>query len=288
MNEIVRWGRMSLLHYITARLRARLPYLNVLLVGLAYGANQWMFQVFCQPVAPAAVVLVATVSAFLAWPWLGTRPVGMRYAALFLQGALVPVCAYCMLFLGWNSLVVGFLFSWLLVPALTWVPVLVAWQALRRAWVASLPNARAVFAAGALALGFVQAIVEHQYRAIEAAVADLPPGHRHDAAALAAVVPRSYTAERLVGTLFKYHSYMETFDGWRPPLHDPWVNASLWARGGQDFRRPGVREANPLLAPGGLVAQVSLYRSLFPELPVKAACVCANNEDGREYREWNP
>lgn len=279
---------MTHLHRLWAGLHARSPYLNVALVVLAYGANQWVYQVFCQPVAPAAAVLAVTVGAFVAWPWLGRWPASVCYAALFLQGALVPVCAYCAWFLGWGSLAVGVVFGWLLVPALAWAPVLVAGQALWRARTATQPGAWAVFAAGTLAVGLGQAAIEYQYRAVEAAVAGLPPGRRHDPAALALVVPRSYTAERLAGTWFKYHSYLETFDGWRPPLHDPWVNASLWARGGQDFHRPGVREANPLLAPGGLVAQVKLYRALFPDRPVKATCVCADTKDGRGYWEWKP
>jgi len=279
---------MILLHHIVAQLRARQPYLNVVLVGLVYGANQWVFQVFCQPVTPAVALLVATVGAFLAWPWLGLRP-AWRYVALFLQGALVPICAYCLLFLGWGSLVAGIFLAWLLIPVLAWAPVLIGWQSLQRAWTTPLLGARAVFAAGVLAMMLGQVAVERQYRAVEAAVTSLPPGLRHDVAALAATVPRSYTAERLAGTLFKYHNYLETYDGWRPPLHDPWVNVSLWIRGGQDFNRLGAREANPLLLPtGGLAAQVGLYRRLFPDRPVKAACVCADTQDGRKYLEWKP
>ena len=83
--------------------------------------------------------------------------------------------------------------------------------------------------------------------------------------ALARVVPRTYIAERLAGALFKYHNYPElVFDGWRPPLHDPLVNISLWRRKG--------RYANPLImyywdaktaqSSGSLEKQVALYRYL--------------------------
>jgi len=90
--------------------------------------------------------------------------------------------------------------------------------------------------------------------------------------------------ERLAGTLFKYHNYIETYDGWRPPLHDPWVNVSLWLRGGQQFEKAGVREVNPLL----VADQVGLYHRLFPHLPLKAACVCAYTHDGLQYQQWVP
>jgi hypothetical protein len=283
-------------------LRPRLPYLNVLLAGAAYWANEYVAQVFCQPVEWAAWALLLSVGAFLLWPLLGSLPGGVRYAALFLQGALVPICVYCVIFIHPGALVVGALFFFLLLPVLAWVPVVFAGQAARRAWRSELPGARVVFGLGMVPLLVAQGWAERQYRAVEAAVAQLPAEQRRQPAALTRVVPRNYIAERLAGTLFMYHNYEDDNDGWRPPLHDPLVNVSLWSRGGMDYNlnygRNNVRMANPLLVyywdagkgmmTGSLESQVTLYHDLFPELPIKADCTCNHTYDGESYLEWKP
>ncbi|MDO7849095.1 hypothetical protein Q5H92_22220 [Hymenobacter sp. M29] len=281
----------------------RMPYVNVGLAGAAYGANQYVAQVFCQPVPWAAAVLIGSVGAFLAWPWLVGWPRAVRYAALFLQGTLVPVCVYCVVFMSPGALVVGVLFFFFLLPVLAWVPVVFAGQALRRAWRSELPGGRVVFGLGMVPLLVAQGWAEQQYRAVEAAVAQLPPAQRRQPAALVRVVPRTYMAERLAGTLFKYHNYEEsTLNGWRPPLHDPLVNVSLWSRGGmghdRNYGRNNVRAANPLLVyywdadngvqTGSLESQVALYHALFPALPIKADCTCNHTYDGESYLEWRP
>jgi hypothetical protein len=264
-----------------------MPYVNIGLAGAAWWANEYWAQVFCQPVPWASVALMSSVGAFLAWPWLSGCPGVVRYIALFLQGALVPICAYCILFMHPGALVLGVLFFFILLPALAWVPVIFARQALHRVWRSELPAARAVFALGMVPLLVAQGWAEQQYRAVEAAVAQLPPAQRRDPVALAKVVPRTYIAERLAGTLFKYHNYEDNNDGWRPPLHDPLVNISLWSRSGMDWVRPGAREANPLLV-GPVEEQAIFYHQLFPNLPIKADCVCNQTHDGESYRNWVP
>ncbi|MBH8558583.1 hypothetical protein [Hymenobacter negativus] len=264
-----------------------MPYINIGLAAAAYGANQYVAQVFCQPVLWAATVLVGSVGAFLAWPWLVGWPKAVRYGALFLQGALVPICIYCIVFMSPGALVVGVLFFFFLLPALAWVPVVFAGQALRRAWRSELPGGRVVFGLGMVPLLVAQGWAEQQYRAVEGAVALLPPAQRRQPAALVKVVPRTYIAERLAGTLFKYHNYEDDNDGWRPPLHDPLVNVSLWSRRGMAYYQPGVRDANPLLV-GPIEMQAAFYHQLFPSLPIKADCTCNHTHDGESYLEWQP
>jgi len=270
-----------------------LPFLNLALAGVALLVNQYWIQGFCQPVAWAAWVAAGSAGAFLAWPWLRETPGWVRWVALLLQGAFLLVCVYCAWFMAldpslyYTSLVLSFLGF----PLLVWVPVLFAAQVISRLIGGPTAGAGWAVAAGALALLAAQAWAELQYRAVETAVAGLPPRQQHDVAALARVVPRNYVAERLAGALFKYHNYPEfIYDGWRPPLHDPLVNVSLWCRNG--------RTANPLLmyywdrktgtASGSLEEQALLYRALFPQRPVKADCVCAQTGDGESYRGWHP
>jgi hypothetical protein len=276
-------------------LRPLMPYLNIALAIAAYFLNEFALQVFCQPVLWAGLVLLASVGAFLVWPWLGRGPVAWRYLALFLQGAMVPVCAYCLLFLGPGLLITGLLFSFLILPAMAWLPVWFAAQAINRAISSRLRGGQVAFMLGTVPLLVAQGWAEQQYRAIETAVAGLPAGERRQPASLARVVPRSFMAERLAGALFKYHNFEElVYDGWRPPLHDPLANVSLWLRAGRDWRWHGSERArsdwyaNPLLVGNSVNSQAAFYHRLFPNEPVKVDCACSHTGDGQHYYAWEP
>jgi hypothetical protein len=264
-----------------------MPYLNILLAGAAYWANEYWIQGFCQPVEWVTWVLVVSTTAFLLWPFAKGVP-GLNYLLIFLMGVYFTVCVYCALFIDPLQIIFTLLLSFLLFPLLLWVPVVFAAQALN--WIAdnALPGSRVVFAVGVLALFPVQIWAELQYREIEAAVARLPVSQRHQTDALARVVPRSYMAERLAGAYFKYHNYPEfALDGWRPPLHDPLVNICLWSRKSKVWTNGAMREDNPLLV-GWKDEQATLYHQLFPELPIKADCTCNQTYDGESYRNWVP
>jgi hypothetical protein len=174
-----------------------MPYLNILLAGAAYWANEYWVQGFCQPVEWAVWVLVISTAAFLLWPFAKRVP-GLNYLLLFLM--------YCALFASGEMLGALVLF-FLVLPLLSWVPVVFAVQALNRTMLSTLPGARVVFGLGIVSLSSVQVWAELQYQDVEAAVARLPQEQRHQIASLVKVVPRNYMAERLAGALFKYHNY---------------------------------------------------------------------------------
>lgn len=267
-----------------------MPYLNIGLAGAAYCANEYWVQGFCQPVAWAAWVLIVSTTAFLLWPFTKNVP-GVNYVLIFLMGVHFTVCVYCALFINPIQLLPTLLLFFLIFPLLLWVPVVFAVQALNRALTSRLTGGRLVFGFGVGALLVVQGWAEYQFQEIDAAVATLPGSQQHQAASLLKVVPRTYMAERLAGTLFKYHNYPEfIFDGWRPPLHDPLVNICLWSHSRQ--------QENPLMiefwnAKWQLTAtspdtQAAFYHRLFPRLPIKADCVCNHTHDGESYLEWQP
>ncbi|MDO7851151.1 hypothetical protein [Hymenobacter convexus] len=264
-----------------------MPYLNFILAGAAYWANEYWFQGFCQPVEWAAWVLAVSTGAFLLWPFAKRVP-GLNYLLLFLMGVHFTVCVYCALFINPLQLLSILLMAFLVFPLLLWVPVVFAVQALNRVHRSALPGARVVFGLGVLALLPVQLWAELRYREVETAVARLPWQQRHQVASLVGVVPRNYMAERLAGALFKYHNSPEfVFDGWRPPLHDPLVNICLWSRSGG---------GNPLLIDSAAWrtpqtsadTQAAFYHQLFPDLPIKADCTCNHTHDGESYLEWQP
>lgn len=261
-----------------------LPYLNILLAGAAYMANEYFVQGFCQPVTWAAWVLGLSTAAFLAWPWLTRAPLAVGYGALFLQGVGFTACVYCQLFIDREAFFA--LVFFLVFPLLLLLPTFFGLQLLRRGLFSSLRGGRLAFGAGVLALLPVQLWAEWQYRAVADAVAQLPPAQRENVAELARVVPRSYMAERLAGAYFKYHNSANfAEDGWRPPLHDPLVNVCLW------LPRNTSLWANPLamtVSTHDLEAQVALYQRLFPERPIKVGCVCTRIGDAEGYFYWHP
>ncbi|WP_201979598.1 hypothetical protein [Hymenobacter rubidus] len=267
--------------------RPLIPYVNIGLAGAAYWANEYWFQGFCQPVEWAAWVLVISIAAFLLWPFAKCVP-GLNYLMLFLMGVHFTVCVYCALFINPLQLLSILLMAFLVFPLLLWVPVVFAVQALNRAVVSALPGARVVFGLGVFALLPVQLWAEQQYRAIAAAVASLPANKRHQTSEWLRVVPRTYMAERLAGSLFKYHNYPEfVYDGWRPPLHDPLVNICLWSRNGD--RPPLLIDDDAWRTPQTSADhQAAFYHQLFPNLPIKADCTCNHTHDGESYLEWQP
>jgi hypothetical protein len=185
-------------------------------------------------------------------------------------------------------MVMMLILAFLVFPLLLWVPIVFAVQAVNRIIVSKSVGLRAAFVIGVCALLPVQWWAELQYREIEAAVAQLPSSQRHQAAALLKVVPRTYMAERLAGAFFKYHNYEEmVLDGWRPPLHDPLVNISLWQRKGT-YANPLVVDGLSCKKANWLTCQALFYHQLFPALPIKADCACNQTYDGEGYFFWQP
>ena len=114
---------------------ARLPYLNIGLVATAWTGNYFV-QAFCQPVAWAGAVLLFTMAAFLAWSWLARAPRFVQYIALLGQGMGLLVCIYCAGFIGWWAPLAATVVALplLLWPLLSWAPLLVGAQLLKRGW----------------------------------------------------------------------------------------------------------------------------------------------------------
>lgn len=246
-------------------------WLNIGLVAVAGCANQ-VNQVFCQPVAWAGWVLGLSVGAFLGWPWLRGAPLGVRYGALALQGVAGVVCVYCAFFL-WRTLPASLLLFWLVQPALGLLPYLFGWQLLRRVRETDLSGGAVVFGLGALALLPPQLWVAGRYQTIGHTANELRLKQELSVATLAEVLPQDYVTERVVGLYFRYHTEVNFYDGWRPPLHDPFLNVCYQVAG------------DPLRIP--FAARVALYRRLFPELPVKSDCSCAPyNSNAATYERF--
>lgn len=84
---------------------------------------------------------------------------------------------------------------------------------------------------------------------------------------------KNHFTERFLGIGLKYHTKLEfVYDGWRPPLHDPFLNVGLWIYSDTYFPQKEINRKK-------------YYQALFPELPVKANCPCSYTRDGLSYFE---
>lgn len=73
--------------------------------------------------------------------------------------------------------------------------------------------------------------------------------------------PPDYFTERIVGLHWRYHTEICLYDGWRPPLHDPFVVL--------------FGPKNDPLRAWDIPQRVALYRHLFSGLPIRPTCGCA-------------
>lgn len=272
--------------------RRHLPVLNIGLAVLAWVANTYWIQAFCQPVAWASGALIAGTTAFLVWPWLARANAGVRYGALFLQGLFFTICLYCTWFMGTGYLLLGLLFCWSGLPALAWLPVFFGVQVLRRVRGATVRGRWLAFGLGAFSLTPVLWWADVQYREMQTVLARMPLPERQDANALLRVLPRSYMVERVAGTAWRYHTEPEfIYDGWRPPLHDPLlvICLNLHGRGGMNVSSSPLTLADDVADNSKFFyPRANFYHRLFPANPIKPDCVCAHNDDGEFFRRWVP
>ena len=274
--------------------RRHLPVLNIALAVLAWVANTYWVQAFCQPVPWASGALVAGTTAFLAWPWLVKANAVVRWGALFLQGLFFTICLYCAWFIGASYLLLCLLLCWSGLPALAWLPVFFGVQVLWRVRGAAVQGRWLAFGLGVFALAPVLWWADAQYREMQDVLTKLPLPERLENANLVRVLPRSYMVERVAGATWRYHTAPEfIYDGARPPLHDPLLVICL------NLHRHDVPYRDNSSRPLALAVDVKdsrnyanprakLYHQLFPANPIKPDCVCAHNDDGESYRAWVP
>lgn len=137
----------------------------------------------------------------------------------FLFGVAACICVYCMMFIGLMNF--GAVFAMLGMPylLLLYLPHFFLIQVLPHRSRETARSCRRSFAAGValcvLSALFLGAWFRAEHHAVEAAIAY--PGR------YTPEVGRNYMTDRMLGMHFKYHTALHLFDGWRPPLHDPFA-----------------------------------------------------------------
>jgi hypothetical protein len=244
---------------------------------LAVGA--WFFnatyQAFCQPVAWAAILILLFLLAFIAWPFIPERFRLVRMAAMMLQGIGVIICIYCIAF-DPMLLVISSLLTLIGIGIFGVAPLIFLLQLLWRIKKCESITLRRSAVGGVLILSGFQLFFALQYRNLGVIINEIPPNSRTPKM-LANKLPRNYMSERFAGTHFRYHTKPDYYDGWRPPLHDPFHVISRWIFPNVDNSNPGQRRLD-------LFDRIDLYQEMYPSTPAFVDCLCAPfNDDSKSY-----
>jgi hypothetical protein len=257
----------------------RIAIINLSHALLAYLGNLFSpIQLFCQPVLWAAIVLVLFVSAFISWHFIRNK--WLQGIAMTLQGTGFIACIYCILFIGadYSTAIPGILFFGL--GLLAFVPVVFVLQLVYR-FIKASKVLKLCWLAGCIVPVVFAAYFARQYAEVCTAVDKTKPSTVKE---FAAILDNNYMSERIIGMHFRYHTQICMFDGWRPPLHDPFLVVAMWMNEGQDplyelFHVPEERHYSNM----HLQERILLYRIMFPGRNPQADCVCSWNSDGRSY-----
>lgn len=252
--------------------RRKRLFISLLYCGLGVYANFFLFQVFCLPVIQAVVSCLLFLAAVLVLPFVKNH--WWRKLVYFFVGTGVPICLYCIWFLmdTWDvqHAIVYYFFVYLLlglffgIGLLAYIPVYLLYHIYRYFNVATMHERLAQIAGCVLPfvilLFYLDAFRKQYYLFKEAVTYNKVVN-----------LPANYFTERLLGIGFKYHTQLEfVYDGWRPPLHDPFLNIGLWIYADSSY-------------PFKKLNRIKYYRMLFPAIPLKVNCPCSYTTDGTTY-----
>ncbi len=256
--------------------------MNLVLVSLAYWANG-EYQAFCNPVPWAKWVLAISIAPVLFQPVVQWKGIWSKRIVFFLHGVAFCCCVYCIFFIGLMHFV-AFLAVFFLMPfgLLAYLPLFLFAQILfhirhaedrisRRSFRSALVSCLVVSLGAAFWFN-------HEFHAIN----DAWKGQSEPTE-----IPENYMTERMLGMHFKYHLSYTIYDGWRPPLHDPALVVAVWLNAPfiSELDISGLMPAPPYRTTYDLNRRVAVYRSVFPDVPVRQACSCAKEYRGTYYND---
>lgn len=249
----------------------------------ALGCNFFVFQIFCLPVWWALLALVIFFLSIIIIPFV--RQVRLANTLYFFIGTGVPICFYFIVFLAdpWED---NWLINWyfyvlsiFLVFGLGLLPLLPLYllNHIRLYFKKASQTGRKFLVVGILA-PIIAAIIyipifNHYLKGFEFAVKQGPDAIKN--------LPRNYFTERILGIGFKYHTRLCIWDGWRPPLHDPYLNTALWFTSDDHFpfgSYPFIEGYDLALS-----ERIRYYHLLFPDKPIRIDCPCSYMPDGMTY-----
>lgn len=243
-----------------------------LVLAIGAGISNEFFQAYCQPVTWAKITIALFLLAFFAWPFIPQEKKILRNIALFLQGIGFCICLYCILF-GVELMFYSLLMLIYAIGIFGFAPLLFLVQIIIRISKEKNKTGWISFLAGILLILSFGFYFSEQYAAIGKTIRQIPASERSPKK-IAESLPRNYMAERFAGMHFRYHTAYCPYDGWRPPLHDPFLVFSRWIH--------PETEMHWYVFP--LEKREALYRLMYPGENAFADCYCAGmNNDARTY-----
>ena len=258
--------------------------------------NFYAFQVFCRPVTYAANLCIAFYLAILILPFIKNKIIKIPF--YFILGTGIPICLYCMIFIydpwgGLNAflgnLFIAFIF-FLGLGIFAFIPVYLLYNIYKYFREAGKLG-RTLVIVGCLTPLIILSIYLAQFKTNYNRYMNAYKKYGNTDS-FANAIPANYFTERFLGIGFKYHTKLSLYDGWRPPLNDPFINIGLWIYGKSYYTppvspyyyytnlRPGsnYQHFNPTL-----YHKIKFYHQLFPKLPIRANCPCSYTRDGLSY-----
>ena len=252
--------------------------------GAGIFANFFIFQVFCMPVSYAAGMCLAFFAAVLLFPHVDNKIA--RVGLYFLLGTGVPICLYCTLFLmtgNWgvlNFLLFTLAILFFGIGLLGFIPFYLLLH-ISRYFKKAATGGKCIMLAGMI-LPFVALVIYlHAYRSFFVSVQEI---ERNSSSMDEFIthLPSGYFTERRLGLCWKYHTNVEFVnDGWRPPLHDPFLVIAIW------FPSDMIEQKQRDFWPVYMQDAIKYYHQKFPDRPLKESCPCSYSHDGIGYLQDN-
>lgn len=232
--------------------------LNGILIAIIVVLNIY-FQAFCIPTTWAIIMLVICFSNTIIYPFFEKT----RYRPLtsFINGISLFVFLYCVIFLEVVNLY-GLVLLIAIVGLVVFIPHFFMLQLIWRNVIKpSVKSTRLYFLAGFMlciaTTLFIRKLYNDAIKSIE----------RFEKSSYVEL-EKNFMTEKILGMHFIYHTRIDTYDGWRPPKHEPLLILGMWLN----------NRIDPLNV--SLEKRLELYKKFFPNNTFKFDCSC-----GIEYSQ---
>jgi hypothetical protein len=281
---------------------------NICVLAACYLCNTER-QLFCRPVTWASTLLILFFTAFLIIPFVRNKPLLMSVISA-ICGMGLFIVLYILLFAGGEyqvfiilispEILVIFFFvlfikrkfrtnvfdAFLLYPAVILSPFLFIYQLI--VYLKDLKKKQKLILIASSCLTLLTfLILTYQIHVILKKIDKVSDKEK----VLQEIIKNpvnNYLTELILGAHWKYHTELEvTYDGWRPPYHDPVLGFSkkILFFGGFFGEGTGTRfyyvadlTKQPLMPGVDTIGTKELYEKLYPDNPTSFDCKCAKHE----------
>jgi hypothetical protein len=266
-------------------------------------------QFFCVPVAWAVVVLILFAFSMVLYPFF-EKESWIKKGIAFVQGVGFLVCIYCILFYNFEGLLMAVICSILGVFLYTFASILTFFllkiakkDYKKERYVANIaPMSFLVFTVllpyfwliqiiiqffkndeiyhkkmyfGLFSMLFITFFFVKAYKNVLNNRAYIAQENEVVIQNLQANFCENYMLERAIGWALVYHTEICIYDGWRPPMHDPFLVVSDWI----------WRQGEPLTP--NFDEKIKLYKKFYPNVSYKKSCSCAIEESKTYFQSMN-